>query len=526
MFRWRDDDGEISSAFRLDRALAKKLAVLVVAFVAVPVILFDQFRAKDQSEEALLLQSVEEQGRLIAEALRPVVSRSGELALPALNQALAALVEGGVTDVRVMFRPAKAEGPRSFFYVAASPAVDKTGLEAERKRLIEQGVLDRLADTCDVHIPLGLRYTGPGGREQVVTSITPVHTKSGCWAVVTSNSTADFLGSSIGKPYWRLPEVQIAAAIYIALVLLALSIFIGLWRSLRRFTRHAGNIRRSGRSGTSFAAQSTVPELAGVAEEFDRMVETLQNSAKSIRRAAEDNAHAFKTPIGVIRQSLEPLKSLVRAKPAKPEAVTLWTILDEIWRARGRRALDLIESSLDRLDGLVSYARRMDEVTADFIDPPREPVNLGPLLQGIIEGYREVFASRGLTIAQRIESQAVVRASDELLETVVENILGNAVEFSPEGTEIIVSLVPNGKWVELTVEDSGPGVPDEYLARIFERYFSRRETDPAVTKNIWSHYGIGLWIVRRNVEAVGGRVQAENRDSGGLRLQVVFPLAA
>src|ERR1700738_3726700 len=101
------------------------------------------------------------------------------------------------------------------------------------------------------------------------------------------------------------------------------------------------------------------PELADAAAEFDRMVDALHRSAADIRRTAEDNAHAFKTPIAVIRQSVEPLRR------ALPEG-----------NQRAQRAIGILEHSLDRLDGLVASARRLDEATADLISEPRVAVDL------------------------------------------------------------------------------------------------------------------------------------------------------
>ena len=88
---------------------------------------------------------------------------------------------------------------------------------------------------------------------------------------------------------------------------------------LRRFAERARRIREQGPDAGSFAGRTGLPELADVAAEFDRMVDALHRSAADIRRTAEDNAHAFKTPIAVIRQSLEPLRrALPEGQSARP----------------------------------------------------------------------------------------------------------------------------------------------------------------------------------------------------------------
>src|SRR5262249_56887626 len=95
-----------------------------------------------------------------------------------------------------------------------------------------------------------------------------------------------------------------------------------------------------GREGAAWTGGNGLAELAEVAAEFDRMVDALHHSAADIRRTAEDNAHAFKTPIAVIRQSIEPLR---RVLPSD--------------NPRAQRAIGVVEHSLDRLNGLVSSAR-------------------------------------------------------------------------------------------------------------------------------------------------------------------------
>jgi two-component system sensor histidine kinase ChvG len=111
-----------------------------------------------------------------------------------------------------------------------------------------------------------------------------------------------------------------------------------------------------------------------------------------------------------------------------------------------------------------------------------------------------------------------------VLDVVVENILDNAVGFSPDDGEIGVMLRAQGGEATLRIDDRGPGAPAEQIGRIFERSFSLRRRRGAAGDET-EHAGLGLWIVRRNVEALGGRVQAENRAGGGLSQTVTLPLA-
>jgi two-component system sensor histidine kinase ChvG len=115
----------------------------------------------------------------------------------------------------------------------------------------------------------------------------------------------------------------------------------------------------------------------------------------------------------------------------------------------------------------------------------------------------------------------VVRAGKGMLEMVLQNILENAISFSPRGSTLTVSLKKARDTVELRVEDEGPGIASERIDYIFERYFSARPHQQDGAQQ--PHSGLGLWIVRRNVEALGGEVSATNRAGGGLAISVVLP---
>ena len=489
------------------RSLVTKLILLFLVFMTVPVILYSEFRQADSEKRALLLDSVRAQGRLIAESLRPLLAREDPSPLPDLNDAVKPLAYDHA-GIKILFRPASQHGLEDFFFVAAEPPVPAATLDAERDRLIERGVLERLAQSCEVQVPIALRHVQDSGREELLTSITPITTAAGCWAVITTHMSTEMLGTSIDQPYWKTIEVRVATSIYVGMAVFVFALFYSIWRSLLHFRDTARRIGEGRGTGAGFAAENEVPELEIVAEEFDRMTGALRDSAESLRRAAEDNAHAFKTPIAIMRQSLAPLHRLV------PEE-----------NPRGRRALEVIEESVDRLDYLVASARRLDQATAELLDAPRERIDLSRLVERMLAAYGDSLSGRGLTLAKSVEPEIVVRAGEELLETVIENVIDNAIEISPPGAEVRVDLRRAKGGAVLIVRDRGPGVAPENLERIFERYVSLRGRPKEEIEAIGPHFGIGLWIVRRNLQAIGGQVWAENRPAGGLAVVMGLPLA-
>jgi two-component system sensor histidine kinase ChvG len=496
-------------------SLTAKTAFLAIVFILVPIFLYLEFRSAHEESQELLLTNVRAEGRTISQSLLPVLENADSAALPEIGRHLARYA-GQVTTIKLLLQPRAQDATSGFYYVASWPAIAPKNLEAEREILARQGVLDRLAENCHGEMPFSLIYHRPTGGAEIVTAVTPVATLAGCWAVVASFSGDAFPAAHLGQPYWATPPVIIAALIYVTMAAITFGTLLSVRGGLRRFAWRARRIREQGPDAGSFADRNNLPELADVAAEFDRMVEALHRSAADIRRTAEDNAHAFKTPIAVIRQSIEPLR---RAMPQDNQ--------------RAQRAIGVVEHSLDRLDGLIASARRLDEATADLIAEPRVPVDLGRVIGRLIQirsgvlashDVSIIVASHDLTISADVLPGVYVLGTEGMIETVVENLIENAVSFSPARGEILVRMARDGRFARLSISDQGPGVPAEQLQRIFDRYYSERRSEPA-NEGTSSYFGIGLWIARRNVEAMGGTIEAENLEPQGLAIHVCLPLA-
>jgi two-component system, OmpR family, sensor histidine kinase ChvG len=215
-----------------------------------------------------------------------------------------------------------------------------------------------------------------------------------------------------------------------------------------------------------------------------------------------------------MRQSMEPLRRLLADSGP-----------------RGQRALSVMEGALERLDHLVATARRVDETTAELLDPPRRRIDLSALVERTLEGYSPLLERQNLELEAFVAPGIQIRGGEDLLENVLENIVDNAISVSPRGGRITVVLTkPTDDTVELLLSDEGPGVPPELLDRIFDRSFSTRQqrTQPeaanAESGTSW-HAGIGLWVVRRNIAAMGGWVYADNNADRGLTVRFTLPSA-
>jgi two-component system sensor histidine kinase ChvG len=489
---------------RLRRSLAAPLALLVAAFIAVPILFYLTFEQADQERQEMLLGSIQARGRLVAAALQPILAQAQPATFTDAAEALPHFTDGNAR-IRLLFRPEKSAGASGFYLVGAAPTIDAAAVGRESQQLIGQGLLDDVAESCIVHRANAQRYLDPSGRAEILTSVMPVLTPAGCWAITFSYPLDDLPGKALGTPYWQRFEVQRAFGIYLCLAALTLLVFLVIRRNARRFARLARVLRLGGKPTRGFAEQNEIVELDGVAAEFDRLVATLGQTAESIRRRAEDNAHAFKTPIAIMRQCLEPLR---RALPED--------------NLRGGRAAEVMEKAVDRLDSLVDDARRPDESVAELLDPPRRPVDLSRLLRQMARAYRSLAEGRGVAFKVETLDGLVVLGSEELIETAVEAVLDNAIGFTPTGGRVELRLLRNGTRAEIRVGDDGPGVPPEHRERIFERGFSLRSEAGGAGGE--AHGGIGLWMARRYLQALGGRIRAENRSGRGLLVRLELPL--
>jgi len=489
------------------RPIAAKLALAVILFATVPIVVFQQFRVADEERVALLLDAVANQGRAIAEALRPVLETGDPAAVVQVDKRMAALA-GSQVELRLLFRP-QAAAIGSFLLVAAVPPVPAEALESERAFLIRSRLLETAWRSCDATEAIGHALSGDDDRARLVVAVTPLQTATGCWALVTRLTASQSLGLTVSTTYWQRPEVMLALGLYLALAVFILLVLLSVSQNLVRFERLARSISLGREADRRFQKLNEVPELSGVARQFDAMVDRLRDSAAAIREAAEESAHALKTPIGAIRQSLEPLRQLV------PEA-----------DRRGQRAIVIIDQSCARLGELVAEARRAIEAAALMVDPPSERIDLGRVVSGLVEDMRGPSEAANVHLDAQIEHEVIVFGGDEAIEAIVENLVDNAIGFSPPGGTVRVVVQTTGDSAALTIIDQGPGLAPENFDRIFEKGFSSRpktEMDPEAAAR--ENFGMGLWIVRRNVEAMHGTIRVANSSGSGLAVEIVLPLA-
>jgi len=489
-----------AQATRLWRSLSLRAAILAVLLITLPLVLYDLFRLADVHRQDLLRAAIQAQSLVVGRALQERLAATGDLPLYRLSELLARYQTEG-TSLRLFLRPSSPAGS-GFLVVAAAPPLAPSDMEAAKNRLDQAGVLASLPSSCLSEAPIALRLDRSDGATELISAIVATRTPQGCFALAISRSLNTEAEHQLGRPYWQTPEVRTAFLLYLAFVALVAAILFDVGRALRRFVRLAGAI--AGRRETGrFAAATDVPELIPAARAFDSMVDSLRAAAAELRDAAEETAHALKAPIGTLRQAVEPLR---RRVPADDE--------------RGHRALTAADGALDRLEELIQTARRLDQATAARLDPRIAPLDLADWIRLAAARHAATAAGRRILIETDALPSLSVLADRELVVEALGQVIENALSFSPEGARVRIAAAASGAKVTVTVQDQGPGAPEDMLPLLFERHLSHRP-DAAPGQ----HYGLGLWIAKRNLEACGGTIMAANQPSGGLAVSLTLARA-
>jgi PAS domain S-box-containing protein len=184
------------------------------------------------------------------------------------------------------------------------------------------------------------------------------------------------------------------------------------------------------------------------------------------------------------------------------------------------RMVVIMNQQLERLDRLVRDVLNTAHIEAGELVLQPEPVSVPPIIAQVVDQMRARTAGRSIRISDKPGLPMVFADRDRVAE-VLANLLDNADKYSPPQAEITIETSANDTEVTLSVCDTGPGLPDSALERIFDKFYRVDNSDSQAAYG----YGLGLYICRRLVEAQGGRIWAENLRGGGAIFSFSLPVA-
>jgi len=282
----------------------------------------------------------------------------------------------------------------------------------------------------------------------------------------------------------------VASAVMIVLSLLLASTIAG---PVRRLADSAERVRRRIRTRVE------IPDFTGRRDEIGHlsgalrdMTDALYNRIEAIEMFAADVAHELKNPLTSLRSAVE----------------TLPLARNDISRAR---LLAVIEHDVKRLDRLISDISDASRLDAELQRQDMTSVDLRRLLTALASVANETRRGNNIGVEMRFEGRGhndtfSVPGHDSRLGQVISNLLSNAQSFSEAGGKVRINCRRARSEIEIVVDDDGPGIREDALERIFERFYTDRPH-----QGFGQNSGLGLSISKQIVEAHGGRIWAENR---------------
>jgi signal transduction histidine kinase len=239
------------------------------------------------------------------------------------------------------------------------------------------------------------------------------------------------------------------------------------------------------------------PELTGLARSFNATAERLEALVRSHQSFVADASHQLRTPLAALRLRLENLEA--DGIDSRPEDI--------------ERALAEVQRLSQLVDSLLVLTR------AEAARRMPESVDLGAVVADRSDAWSAFAAERAVEIAADAPP-IQVRSVPGRLEQVLDNLLANALEVAPAGSQLHIDARRVGEDARLEVRDAGPGMTPEQRARAFDRFWRA-----GAARRDGGGFGLGLAIVRELVNADGGAVSLDDAPEGGLRVTITLPLA-
>lgn len=263
--------------------------------------------------------------------------------------------------------------------------------------------------------------------------------------------------------------------------------------------------------GRRLPVEAAADEIGRLSGTINEMLARLERSFETMKRFTADASHELRGPLATMRSAID--VALSRPRDA----------------AGYRAVLGSVGEDVERLRSITEDLLMLARADAGHVTIARHPVKLGMVAMEVAESLRPIADVAGVHLAVQCDAPVMVMGDEAWLRQLVFNLLDNAVKFSsagraqPEPGRIDVSVTQSPDGPHLAVADSGPGIPEAALDRIFERFY---RVDGARSYEGLRGFGLGLAIVAWIAQAHGAAIRAANRPAGGSIFTLTFPKTA
>jgi two-component system, OmpR family, sensor histidine kinase ChvG len=332
--------------------------------------------------------------------------------------------------------------------------------------------------------------------ELVVSVAVPIQRMRAVLGVLLLSTRGGDIDNIVSAERWGIVRVSLfAAAVTIVLSIILANTIAG---PVQRLSAAAESVRHS------VKARAQIPDFTDRTDEIGHLSGALRDMTNALYRRidaiesfAADVAHELKNPLTSLRSATETLP-LAKTDDSK------------------ERLMEIIKHDVKRLDRLISDISDASRLDAELAREDATAVDLAELLRTTVSLFNDIHRDDTPEVVLDIAYAPGawpyrVIGHDSRLSQVIVNLLDNAISFSPPSGRVAVLARRMGHEIQIAVEDEGPGIPDENLERIFERFYTDRPQE-----NFGQNSGLGLNISRQIAVAHGGRLWAENRPPNGM----------
>jgi len=332
--------------------------------------------------------------------------------------------------------------------------------------------------------------------------------------VVLGGKTYEALSHDIGSSYVGKISFFAVMAIVIAAATIGLLVFSLLTRRLKNLSEE---MRRVSDSGFDLAPELVVSSADG--DEIDQLAQsfvTMSGKIKeqlaqlkendNLRRELVSNiSHDLRTPLSAMQGYLETL--IIKGKTLSEEERT--------------RYLKIARRHTIRLGSLIGDLFELSKLDSASVTPQLEAFSVPELVQDIAQEFQLEAEKKGITLSINLDTNTAFTIGDiGLIQRVLENLVRNAIRFTPAGGEVTLSISERPQTVAVAVSDTGPGIPDKDIPRIFDRFYRSEQGETARADST----GLGLAIVKRILDLHESRITVVSKVDAGTRFEFELPL--
>ena len=364
-----------------------------------------------------------------------------------------------------------------------------------------------------------LRGDDPRSANHKIFSAWPVSsgdTLEGYLYVVLGGRKFDELTSNLGDSYVARSSAIAIATIALLTAFVGLLVFGLLTRRLKRLNREMQRVTDS-----RFEYEPALASGTGKGDEIDELsnafvdmsakiraqIEQLTENDRLRRELVSNISHDLRTPLAAIQGYIETL--IVKSDSMSPDDLD--------------RYLRIAQKHSVRLASLIGDLFELSKLDAGSVTPSVESFSLPELVQDTAQEFELEAERKNIALHVEVGSTPAITLGDiGLIQRVLENLVRNAIQFTPDGGEVTISISERPNSVAVAVSDSGPGIAEENLPRLFDRFYRIRDGEEARSDSS----GLGLAIVKRILDLHDSRILVASKLNTGTRFEFELPLAA